>query len=132
MSTLTVHWKSRLLKWLPREKVRVGRLGGLRSPEPKPFGQANLVALGPEIAQTQLPWLSVIILICYTFWILLLGRLDHRLRLSSRLPRLPVSPIHHRRAAGGPGGADSDLPRAREPDIAQSESRVGAGGEFRV
>ena len=57
------------------ETVRVGRLCGPHRPEPKPFGQANLVALGPEIAQTRLPWLSVTILICYTFWILLLGRL---------------------------------------------------------
>ena len=37
---------------------------GPSSHEPKPFGQANLAALGPEIAQTRLPWLSVTVLIC--------------------------------------------------------------------
>ena len=61
MGTLKVLWKSLLLKWLRKETVRVGlgrlrvRGCGPRSPEPKPFGQANLVALGPEIAQTNPP-----------------------------------------------------------------------------
>ena len=64
VGTLKVHWKSLLLKWLRKELVRVGRLCGPHRPEPKPFGQANLVALGPEIAQTRLPWLSVTVLIC--------------------------------------------------------------------
>ena len=65
--------KSQSRKALPR--------GGPHRPEPKPFGQANLVALGPEIAQTRLPWLSVTVLICYTFWILLLGRLGKLSRI---------------------------------------------------
>ena len=44
--------------------------------EGKPFGQANLVALGPEIAQTRLPWLSLSVTVffkttfklCYAFY----------------------------------------------------------------
>ena len=44
------------MKWLLKETVRVRRLRGCgpHRPEPKPFGQANLVALGPEIAQMRL------------------------------------------------------------------------------
>ena len=82
MGTLKVHLKSLVLKWLLKETVRVGRLCGPHRPEPKPFGQANLVALETEIAQTRLPWLSVTVLICYTFWILLLGRLDIALNIA--------------------------------------------------
>ena len=76
VGTLKVHFKSSevtvvavLAEGTVTPAVRVGRLCGPRSPEPKPFGQANLVALGPEIAQTRLPWLPVTVLICYTFWI---------------------------------------------------------------
>ena len=61
--TLIVHLKTQCVKWPRREIIpemdRVGSLRGPRRTEAHPFGQANVVALGPEIALTRLPWPSV-------------------------------------------------------------------------